>query len=546
MTEIEQVMARAAALTASGSWQSAVALYEDAFLLSARHNNPRSLLEATRRIGYAYQWAGDIPLAIEYLELAATLALLHGEASSAARALNGLGTIYQASGQVDLAEDAYLNGQRIADKAGDVLAAGDIQQNLGTLATIRGDHSKAVAHYIQCRSQYEAIGHERGLAQVLNNLALLHLEMANLEGAAQCIDAALQLSMRAGDAVSTASAHLHRVEVHLQRGNLVEARANCDEALEIATRVDDNRLRAEALKYYGIIYRSIGKPNLAIAHLRQAISLARGLSLPLTEAEAQRELALLWRSVDRNKEALEALNRAHGLFEQLQAVHDKADISLQLAELEEDFHAIVRSLSASIEEKDGYTRGHCQRVAEYSCRIARAAGFPEEDLPWFKMGAFLHDVGKMEIPEEILHKRGVLTTAERTIMERHTVDGDRLLAAIAFPWNIRPMVRSHHERWDGAGYPDGLAGESIPLAARILRLADVFDALTTSRSYRLPLEPREALELMREDKGAFDPFVFEVFEGLYPQFEVLALAAGGFPSSGNSPPPTVMSATAAY
>ena len=105
------------------------------------------------------------------------------------------------------------------------------------------------------------------------------------------------------------------------------------------------------------------------------------------------------------------------------------------------------------------------------------------------MGAFLHDVGKTEVPEEILNKPGRLTDEERATMERHTVIGDEMLAPVEFPWDIRPMVRSHHERWDGRGYPDGLAAEAIPRSARILRLADVVDALTTARSYRAPLTP---------------------------------------------------------
>lgn len=526
-SRIEHLMAKAAALNAAGNWESAVKLYEDAFLLSAHGSCPANLLEATRRIGYAYQWAGDIPLAIEYLELAVTLASLNGEAASAGRALNGLGTIYQACGEVDLAERSYLEAQRVAESTDDVLAAGDIQQNLGSLATLRGEYTKAIAHYDCCRNHYASIGHERGLAQVLNNLALLHLDMGELDGAVQAIDAALSMSQTTGDAIAAASAHLHRAEVNIVLGAFQEARLSCEEALEIAGSIDDNRLRAEALKYYGTIYRSTDKPNLAVAHLRQAISLARALSLPLTEAEAQRELALVWRSEDRNSDALEALNRAHALFSQLQAKHEKADVTSKLAQLEKDFLGIVQLWSASIEEKDHYTRGHCQRVAEYACLLARSAGIPDEELAWFRMGAFLHDVGKMEIPEEILHKRGVLTAAERLIVERHTVNGDRLLEAIPFPWDIRPMVRSHHERWDGRGYPDGLVAEAIPLAARILRLADVFDALTTSRSYRQRLTVLEALELMREDRGAFDPKVFEQFERLFPQFIALAESASG-------------------
>ena len=146
-------------------------------------------------------------------------------------------------------------------------------------------------------------------------------------------------------------------------------------------------------------------------------------------------------------------------------------------------------------------------------------------MVWFRMGAFLHDVGKTEVPEEILNKPGRLTDEERALMEQHTVIGDEMLAPVEFPWDIRPMVRSHHERWDGRGYPDRLAAEDIPRAARILRIADVFDALTTARSYRRPLSPDEALEIMVQDEGSFDPELFDLFLELYPELAPTAREA---------------------
>jgi HD-GYP domain-containing protein (c-di-GMP phosphodiesterase class II) len=106
-------------------------------------------------------------------------------------------------------------------------------------------------------------------------------------------------------------------------------------------------------------------------------------------------------------------------------------------------------------------------------------------------------------------------------MERHTVSGDEMLAHIPFPWDIRPMVRSHHERWDGRGYPDGTSGLGTPLTARILRIADIFDALTTTRSYRQPLTAEQALQLMEDDHGSFDPELFEIFRKLFQEFAAL-------------------------
>jgi putative nucleotidyltransferase with HDIG domain len=307
-------------------------------------------------------------------------------------------------------------------------------------------------------------------------------------------------------------------------GDLNRAREACDEGFEIFSRLSDELRQAEALKFYGMIYRESGKLHLAEIHLQRAIGLTSP-AFPLLEAQAQREMARVLRMQGRNRQALEALNRSHALFTSLQARPDLADIDQRVAELEEDFLSLVRFWGESIEAKDRYTMGHCARVADYACRIAERAGLTDRELVWFRMGAFLHDVGKTEVPDEILNKPGRLTDEERAIMERHTVIGDEMLAPVEFPWDIRPMVRSHHERWDGRGYPDCLTGEDIPLSARILRVADVFDALTTARSYRRPLTPDEALDIMRDDAGSFDPELFVIFLDLFPEFAPTAVEA---------------------
>ena len=129
---------------------------------------------------------------------------------------------------------------------------------------------------------------------------------------------------------------------------------------------------------------------------------------------------------------------------------------------------IVRSWGASIESKDPYTQGHSSRVAAIACQLAVANGLAAEELIWFRMGALLHDVGKVAVPIEVLNKRGPLDDAEWKLMARHPVTGVELLEGIEFPWDIPAMIRHHHERWDGTGSPDRLAGEAIPLAARVL------------------------------------------------------------------------------
>ena len=125
----------------------------------------------------------------------------------------------------------------------------------------------------------------------------------------------------------------------------------------------------------------------------------------------------------------------------------------------------------------------------------------------------LHDVGKLLVPAEVLNKPGRLSEEEWALVRRHPSAGVELLADIEFPWDVRPIVESHHERWDGAGYPHGLAGEAIPLTARVVCIADVYDALTSRRSYKEPFSHEGAMEVMRRERGrGFDPELFDRFE----------------------------------
>jgi putative nucleotidyltransferase with HDIG domain len=499
----------------SGQWSSALDLCEEVFRDSWRRHDADAMLEVVLRLGFLYSSKGDRGEATEHLELALAIAEQHEDDTCAARALNGLGVLHHGLGSLEVAQEYYLQAKRRAHAAGNRLTSGDVQVNLGILSNIRGDLVEALHHYETAFSEYEAVAHESRLARVLNNLGMLYTDLKEYGKAGDALARGLSISRSLGDLTTEGILHTNRTELYLAIGDLVGARLSCDEAFEIASQLSDAALKADVLKCYGLIYREINKPHLAESHLRQAIGLASEIRSPLLEAEASRELGLVLRSQDKNQEALQAFNRAHSLFLSLRAKNDQADIASRLEQLETDFLSLVELWGQSIEAKDHYTSGHCRRVADYACEIAAAAGIGSLELKWFRMGAFLHDVGKTEVPEEILNKPGKLTEEERIIIEKHTIVGDEILSTIEFPWDIRPMVRSHHERWDGGGYPDGLAGAAIPFTARILKVADVFDALTTTRSYRQPLSADEALRLMEADLGSYDPDLFEIFRQIH-------------------------------
>ena len=508
----------------AGEWEQAARALHTVYVASQDRRDAPLLLEAVVRLGHCHRLAGRRELASEMLELAQVLGELHGRDDIAGRALNGLAVLVHDQGDLDAAEALYAAANALGRRAGHEVLIGETEQNLGIVANIRGDLDEARRRYEAALQFLERTGSPRGRISLLNNLGLLYLYRGQLEEADDHFARALRTCEEVGDVVRAGSVHLNRAELFLAQGELDRAREACDEGFEIFSRLGHEQRQAEALKLYGMVYRESGKLHLAEIHLQRAIGLTSP-TFPLVEAQAQREMARVLRMQGRNRQALEALNRSHTLFTSLQARPDLADIDQRVAELEEDFLSLVRFWGESIEAKDRYTMGHCARVADYACRIAERAGLTERELVWFRMGAFLHDVGKTEVPEEILNKPGRLTDEERAVMERHTVIGDEMLAPVEFPWDIRPMVRSHHERWDGRGYPDGLAAEEIPLSARILRVADVFDALTTARSYRRPLTPDEALGIMRDDAGSFDPELFVIFLDLFPEFAPTAVEA---------------------
>jgi putative nucleotidyltransferase with HDIG domain len=175
-------------------------------------------------------------------------------------------------------------------------------------------------------------------------------------------------------------------------------------------------------------------------------------------------------------------------------------------ELERSFYETVRSLLAALEAKDEYTRGHSDRVALYAVGIAEALNLPKERLNDLKTAAELHDIGKIAVPESIINSPSRLSDEEFECIKKHPEYGVQILRPIRFLSAALPIVRHHHERYDGTGYPEGLIGESIPLEARILNLADAFDAMTSTRSYNKPVTLPDALARCREEAGvSFDP-----------------------------------------
>ncbi len=195
------------------------------------------------------------------------------------------------------------------------------------------------------------------------------------------------------------------------------------------------------------------------------------------------------------------------------------DLHRQESALQHSFIGIIRSLVNALDARDMATAHHSSRVAENAVMIAQAMGLDDAAVREVQVAGFLHDVGKIGIRDDVLTKDGPYTNTERAMMERHTIFGHEILDPVPISDSIKLAVRHSHERWDGQGYPDGLAGEDIPLAARIVAVADVFEALTTDRPYRAARKPQWAVEEIERGAGTqFDPTVVKAFLRVWQKF----------------------------
>jgi putative nucleotidyltransferase with HDIG domain len=258
------------------------------------------------------------------------------------------------------------------------------------------------------------------------------------------------------------------------------------------------------------------EPDLAILMLTAvndatsaALCMQRGAMDYLTKPI---ELADLGRAVQRALKRRETLleNRQLNQWLKEEVTTRTAELQRERMKLERISVATLEALVNALEAKDPYMRGHSARVADLAATIAHQLDLPDEQVEQIRMAGRLHDIGKIGTRESVLNKQGPLTPEEFEHVKQHVVIGSQILAPLSHLGDIIPAVRGHHERWDGTGYPDGVRGEAIPVGARVVCTAEVYDALSTSRAYQEKLGPEQAIDRMADLSGTvLDPKVYD-------------------------------------
>lgn len=507
---LDQLVAGAAEAERSGSWDEALAGYRSALDRIRGGEQPERGPQVVRWIGRVLYERGDYEQAHRAFEDSLVDAQALGLRGDAASALNSMAVVEQDRGNLDVAESLYVRAGSLADEAGNARLAAMIDQNLGTLANIRGDLGTALVRYQAALDRFRQFGDDRTAALVLHNMGMLNTDLGEWAAAELCFTSSHNLADRIGDRSILAKVDTNRAELYLKRQNYEAARECCERAFKASSELGSETGLGEAHKFFGVLYCETGKPQLAHSHLGLALNLARSCENPLLEAETENERAKLFLSQKRTPPAIRSLNRAQQIFRDLDARREILDLRRRLDRLEGVYVQAARMAADEADPPVAVPRARRgQRVSELAAQLAASIGY--EDLLWIRVGAFLYDIGNGGVPKQLLEKAGPLTAEEMLEVRKHTELGDALARDLELPTEVRQVVRSHHEHWDGTGYPDRLSGDQIPLSARIMCVADVFDALTSPRSYRPAFQDEQALEIMEAESGqVFDPRLFEL------------------------------------
>jgi putative nucleotidyltransferase with HDIG domain len=499
----------------TGAWDEALAHYDSALqLLSEDEAAHRA--DVLKQMAIVFQARGDLDAAERSFEQSRSLAQAAGLRQQVAAALIGRATVEVLRGNLEPASELFLQAREAAEALGEDRIVATVDHNLGVIANIQGNVALALLSYRSALERYRRVGDQFHASAALNNLGMAHVDLAEWGAAESCFEQASEVAAQIGNTMLVGRVDLNRAELHLKRRRYDAAQESVDKSLQVFHRLRLKPNIAEAYKFYGILYRETSRPEQSDTHFALSLGMAEACQNRLLQAETQLEWALLHLEEERKQEGVLYLNRALKIFHSLKAGREVLDIERRLNRLKEMYLPAVKGWGASVSEsKDPHQVGHAQRVADYATKLAREVGVEGWDLTYLRIGAFIHDLGNMAVPAEVLVNSDELTVQERELMQVHTVMGDSMAKQLDFPDEVRPIVRSHHEQWAGTGYPDKLAGEKIPFGARIVSIADVFDALTSPRSFRPAYGREEAKGLMdREADKMFDPKLYAVFSDM--------------------------------
>ena len=381
---------------------------------------------------------------------------------------------------------------------------------------MKGNWRQALDYYRESLNIYKSSNEIRKSAYTKNNIAITLTEQGLNDEAFDYFKKAFAIATDINDASLTLIVNINLADLYLKRGNCIEAKIHCLAAERYLIQADyTNGNFVETQKIAGKIARHEKDYEMSLNYFTDALDVSRTIGTRFLEAEVLLERGNLYRAMNKPFDALNDLEASYNIYTSINAEGKKEETENVINSIEKLYLRIFESLASDVDRKDQYTKGHSDRVASLALLLGKELGLKPYMLKTIVAAALLHDIGKLKINDAVLKKNGRLSAEEYATIKKHPEFGVEILRGKEFPWDIKPSILHHHERIDGQGYPHGLKGDDIPIGAKILCIADVFDALTSDRVYRKAYSVAKTLTVMEEDCGkAFDSVIFKCFVAL--------------------------------
>jgi putative nucleotidyltransferase with HDIG domain len=516
---IELHQEKGKAFASQGKYDQAINEYQKILKYCGDSQKLVTKSETFNQIGQLLAKQGDHDRALGYLQRAIGAYRRLDDKSGMCRALRNLGVVFVELGEFEEAEINYEEAIGLAEEIGDQILFADLINNLGAIKNMKGSWQEALALLRQSLEIYREKDQKRKSAYTENNLAITLAEKGMNDDAHDYFKRAYETAAAIKDASLTLIVDINLADLHLKRGELQAAKNHSQKAEEYLLDASlINGHLVEAKKLSGKIFYFEQQYDRALLSFNEAIEISHEIGARYLTADVLMERGTLYRAMGKHIEALSDLESSYHIYTTLKAEGKKEHTEEVIDSIEKLYLQIFDSMAREVDRKDKYTKGHSDRVASLALLLGKELGLNTHTLKTIVAASLLHDIGKIKIDDIILKKPGRLSEEEFKRIQEHPGVGVELLRGKEFPWDIKPLILHHHEKLDGSGYPLGLKGEDIPMGARIICIADVFDALTSDRVYRKAFETEKALEIMKEEAGTtFDPALLKCFTNMINQ-----------------------------
>ncbi len=502
----------------------AIECYKKLILQKRKEGDKYGVCICLGKIGSLFRLKRDFKIAAEYINYAIKCAEELNNKKFLAFQYVKMGNLYQTMDKLNMALLYYTKAQEIFFELDDWdndtrNLSLSIMNNRAVIFLLQGNIYEAKKELSKIINIFRTYGNfsdqmiKKYYISSLVNLGNLLFEMGDVAKAEAYLTEAKEIMEKLEEVNPRrrATIYLNLAYFLTLTEKLEQVRKILDEVRKILPK-DDKSFKVHYLINLSKYWKARGDIDTAIQLLLKAKELGQRIGHEYAEGLVYNELGLIYKDQEDLRTSLEYLTKARKFFETLDFYKHK--VRNKIDEIESNFISIAIQWGRKVEEKDPYTLGHSARTTYYAFLIGQKIFVNDEiSLKGLIIGGFLHDIGKLMIDDRILLKPTRLTLEEFEEIKKHPIYAIEQLKNIEFPWsNVRDCILYHHEKFDGSGYPEGLAGEEIPLSARIIAVADVFDALTTDRPYRDPWPWDKALDFIVSLKNmAFDPEIVDIF-----------------------------------